>query len=207
VVVKPMVRTPSAIRAGLLAGGGGAKGKGPAAFAVSKGQTKGPPKGVGKAASAEASWAKGGKDRGDKGSVWVPGKGAKGDKGKGKFKGKGKKGAPPAPPADDEFWQVKMAQENRQVLGGTFSGTITAYNKKFGWGFILPDNVEELPEEAQIKIAEASEQAVSNGKSAQSLLYFRKPDITEGCEADREKACTFSLYVDDKGAGALEVTC
>eukprot|EP00439_Symbiodinium_sp_Y106_P025140 s1909_g3.t1 len=116
VVVKPMVRTPSAIRAGLLAGGGGAKGKGPAAFAVSKGQTKGPPKGVGKAASAEASWAKGGKDRGDKGSVWVPGKGAKGDKGKGKFKGKGKKGAPPAPPADDEFWQVKMAQENRQLL-------------------------------------------------------------------------------------------
>ncbi|CAE7862903.1 unnamed protein product [Symbiodinium microadriaticum] len=93
------------------------------------------------------------------------------------------------------------------VLGGTFSGTITAYNKKFGWGFILPDNVEELPEEAQIKIAEASQQAVSNGKDGQSLLYFRKPDITEGCEADREKACTFSLYVDDKGAGALEVTC
>ncbi|CAE7520106.1 unnamed protein product, partial [Symbiodinium necroappetens] len=80
------------------------QGKGPAAFAVSKGQTKGPPKGVGKA-SSEASWANGGKDRGDKGSVWVPGKGAKGDKGKGKFKGKGKKGAPPAPPADHEFWQ------------------------------------------------------------------------------------------------------
>eukprot|EP00439_Symbiodinium_sp_Y106_P036570 s1909_g4.t1 len=95
---------------------------------------------------------------------------------------------------------------SQPVLGGTFSGTITAYNKKFGWGFILPDNVEELPEEAQIKIAEASEQAVSNGKSAQSLLYFRKPDITEGCEADREKACTFSLYVDDKGAGALELS-
>lgn len=126
---------------------------------------------------------------------------------KGKIKGKGKGKPKGAPPANSEYWQIKMASENREVLGGTYTGTIASYNIKFGWGFISPDNTEELPEQAQMKILEANSHAEAEGKSGMNLLYFRKPDITQGVEVEKEKLCTFSVYVDDKGAGACEVTC
>merc|ERR1719146_451420 len=66
-------------------------------------------------------------------------------KGKGKDKGKdkGKKGAPPA---NSPYWQEKVSEENRVEGDGTaYTGTIHSYNKKAGWGFILPDDLSELP--------------------------------------------------------------
>jgi len=170
----------------------------------------------GKSYEAAPAWGagKGGKSTGKGGTVFASapkggsvfkgfdnGKG----KGKGKFgKGKEKKGAPPA---DSEFWQVKMSHENREVLDGPFAGVIVSYNNKFGWGLIKPDNVEELPAQAQEKIQEANQAAEAQGKQALSLLYFRRPDLVEGVEPQKDAAATFSIYVDVKGAGACEVAC
>lgn len=156
-----------------------------------KGTSKGPSKGVSSKGSVFGGYSA-------KGGVFNA---------KGKIKGKGKGKPKGAPPANSEYWQIKMASENREVLGGTYTGTIASYNIKFGWGFISPDNTEELPEQAQMKILEANSHAEAEGKSGMNLLYFRKPDITQGVEVEKEKLCTFSVYVDDKGAGACEVTC
>ncbi len=42
-----------------------------------------------------------------------------------------------------EFWERKLAEENRTVLGdATYSGKITKYTRL--WGFILPDDFESL---------------------------------------------------------------
>ncbi|CAE8634031.1 unnamed protein product, partial [Polarella glacialis] len=125
---------------------------------------------------------------------------------KGDFKGKGK-GKQGVPPANSEFWTVKQSSENREVMGGSFTGSFASYNMKFGWGFIVPDNVEELPAEAQEKIAEANAAATAAGKTGENMLYFRKPDIVEGCKAEKDLPCTFSIYIDDKGAGACDVSC
>eukprot|EP00931_Biecheleriopsis_adriatica_P019023 TRINITY_DN130_c0_g1_i1.p1 TRINITY_DN130_c0_g1~~TRINITY_DN130_c0_g1_i1.p1 ORF type:complete len:285 (+),score=80.51 TRINITY_DN130_c0_g1_i1:107-856(+) len=180
--------------------------------AASKGYGKtAAPKGVIKIAAPTytPSWSSGkGKDKGKSTTVYAsPAKGSVfgfGMKGKDKGKGKGKKGAPPA---NSEYWQVKMSTENREVLGGAFTGTVASYNIKFGWGLVLPDNVEELPPQAQEKIAEANAAVEAAGKTGMNLLYFRKPDVAEGVQVEKDKACTFSVYIDDKGAGACEVVC
>eukprot|EP00930_Biecheleria_cincta_P075765 TRINITY_DN62956_c0_g1_i1.p1 TRINITY_DN62956_c0_g1~~TRINITY_DN62956_c0_g1_i1.p1 ORF type:complete len:232 (+),score=53.77 TRINITY_DN62956_c0_g1_i1:49-744(+) len=166
--------------------------------------------------SAAPAWGagKGGKNASKGATVFASGpakggsvfKGSDKGKGKGKFgKGKEKKGAPPA---DSEYWQVKMSHENREMLDGPFAGIIVSYNKKFGWGLIKPDNVEDLPVQAQEKIAEANQAAEAQGKEALSLLYFRRPDLADPQnEPQKDAAATFSIYVDVKGAGACEVTC
>jgi len=146
---------------------------------------------------------------------WGYGKGDWGYKGYYDFKGyggkgKGRKGSR-APPLDSEFWTNKLGDENREELGiETFTGVIHSYNWKFGWGFIMPDNPEELPQQAKDKLQEAMEAAAAEGKewTDENLLYFRKPDVnhTEGFKLGKEVAVTFQVYVDDKGAGAYEVS-
>mmetsp|Transcript_63502 Transcript_63502/g.163432 ORF Transcript_63502/g.163432 Transcript_63502/m.163432 type:complete len:202 (-) Transcript_63502:173-778(-) len=121
---------------------------------------------------------------------------------KGKGKGKGK----PSPPRDDPFWATKMEQENRQVMDGAFSGTVFMYNVKQGWGFIKPDNVDELPLEVQAKLTEQAAATLEKGKEAESVLYFRKPDMVDGFKAIKDCPVSFSVYIDDKGAGATDVT-
>ena len=32
-----------------------------------------------------------------------------------------------------------------------------------------------------------------------NMVYFRRPDIVEGSEVEKDKPCTFAIYVDDKG--------
>eukprot|EP00933_Yihiella_yeosuensis_P075116 TRINITY_DN84310_c0_g1_i1.p1 TRINITY_DN84310_c0_g1~~TRINITY_DN84310_c0_g1_i1.p1 ORF type:complete len:223 (+),score=85.85 TRINITY_DN84310_c0_g1_i1:103-771(+) len=163
-------------------------------------------KGYGKAAAPAPAW--GGKGKGA--TTWTaPAKGGFKGSFKGSFdfskgKGKGKKGAPAA---KSEFWKVKQDSENRQAQDGVYTGTVASYNIKFGWGFILPDNVEELPADVQTMLQEANAAAKAAGKSGENLLYFRKPDIVEGVKVEKDAACTFSVYTDDKGAGACDVSC
>lgn len=40
------------------------------------------------------------------------------------------------------------------------------------------------------------------------LLYFRKPDVnhTDGFKLSADTSVTFRVYVDDKGAGAFDVS-
>jgi len=125
-------------------------------------------------------------------------------------KGKGRKGSR-APSLDSDFWTIKLDAENRGELGPeTYTGVIQNYNWQFGWGFIMPDNPEELPQQAKDRLRESMEAAVAEGKewTDENLLYFRKPDVnhTEGFKLGKDVACTFCVYVDDKGAGAYEVS-
>lgn len=116
-----------------------------------------------------------------------------------------------AAPLHSKFWMRKVDNENREVLGeDTYSGTIQRYNLKQGWGFVMPDNPNELPQQVVQKLDEANKEAEDVGKqvSDEHLLYFRKPDVNhaDGFKLKSDVPVTFNVYVDDKGAGACEVT-
>jgi len=105
--------------------------------------------------------------------------------------------------------QEKM--ENRQELPGqTFAGTIAWYNWRQGWGHILPDPGMQLPPvvaeklEENLVAAQAKAKADSD-KVPEKLLYFRKSDCEWGEKLEVGNKVTYSLYVDDKGAGACGV--
>merc|ERR1711920_556994 len=97
--------------------------------------------------------------------------------------------------------------ENRAEGDGTvYTGTISGYNVHRGWGFVVPDNVESLPVEVQVKMTEAETEAEAKGKPIEpNMIYFRKPDLAEGFKASKGAAVTFSVYIDDKGVGACDI--
>lgn len=191
--------------------GGTSKGKG--SGKVLKSQTK-------EAVPWRSSSGKsgGGKSGGKSGGgwVWVPETPKRNDrdsgKGKGKSKGKSKgKGKLRAAPLKSQFWEKKVEHEGRKELGDTaYPGTIQRYNWKQGWGFILPDSVAALPGQVKKKMKEAEAAAEAEGKEVKEkgLLYFRKPDVNhaEGFKLTDAVAVTFRVYVDDKGAGACDVS-
>eukprot|EP00929_Paragymnodinium_shiwhaense_P052499 TRINITY_DN2629_c1_g1_i1.p1 TRINITY_DN2629_c1_g1~~TRINITY_DN2629_c1_g1_i1.p1 ORF type:complete len:243 (+),score=72.37 TRINITY_DN2629_c1_g1_i1:83-730(+) len=137
-----------------------------------------------------------------------------GGKGTGKGKGKGKGKLRPAG-LKSSFWENKLGEENRAELGNkTYSGTVVKYFWRQGWGLIVPDNFNGLPKKVKeamdAAMQESMEKAAAAGREAkdQQTLYFRKPDINhqEGFKVAPEVAVTFSLYMDEKGAGAKEVS-
>jgi len=133
-------------------------------------------------------------------------------KGKGKEKGKGKGKKGPGSGSldiDHPMWASKLAEENRIESDGVpYTGTISLWNFKHGWGFVQPDDPESLPEDVQAKLAEAAEVSKAQGKNlaSESLIYFRKPDVTEGYTPEKDAPVSFQIYTDDKGVGAFEVT-
>eukprot|EP00928_Gymnodinium_smaydae_P056117 TRINITY_DN39543_c0_g1_i1.p1 TRINITY_DN39543_c0_g1~~TRINITY_DN39543_c0_g1_i1.p1 ORF type:complete len:192 (+),score=54.03 TRINITY_DN39543_c0_g1_i1:73-648(+) len=157
--------------------------------------------------------------KGKSSGTWVfvkdtgSGKSARKGSGKtGKAGGKGKRGAAPL---SSKFWERKLEEEERHELGNkTYTGTIQRYSWKFGWGLILPDNAASLPKKVKAKLAEsfaaAKAKAEENGKEVgdPNALYFRKPDVNheEGFKLAPDVAVKFKLYVDEKGAGAKDVS-
>merc|ERR1712070_331659 len=134
-----------------------------------------------------------------------PGKGK--SKGKGKGKGKGKRSAP----LKSNFWEKKLESENREVVNTkTYNGTISRYNMKAGFGFISPDNYNGLPKKVKDSLEAAAVTAAEAGKEQEdtTLLYFRKPDVNhqEGFKLAPDTPVTLTLYVDEKGAGACDVS-
>ncbi|CAJ1437708.1 unnamed protein product [Effrenium voratum] len=69
---------------------------------------------------------------------------------------------------------------------------------------------EGLPAQVRKKMSEAESAAEESGKEVKEkgLLYFRKPDVnhTDGFKLSTEVPVTFRVYVDDKGAGAMDVS-
>merc|ERR1712232_349191 len=126
--------------------------------------------------SAAPAWGKASK---------APAKAAygKGMVGKGPYGGKDKgKGALPK---DDKYWTDKLGEENRIESDGlAFTGTIAAWNAKFGWGFIAPDDPETLPEDVQAQLKEKAAEQTAKGKTVENefWLYFRKPDTVDDFE-------------------------
>merc|ERR1712146_626107 len=123
----------------------------------------------------------------------------------------GGKGKSSAAPLESKFWESKLEDENRQELGAkTYSGTVSKFFFRQGWGLIAPDNFNGLPKKVKEACEEAAKKAEAAGEEDvdKTLIYFRKPDINhqEGFKVAPEVAVTFSLYVDEKGAGARDVS-
>eukprot|EP00927_Polykrikos_kofoidii_P079441 TRINITY_DN76222_c0_g1_i1.p1 TRINITY_DN76222_c0_g1~~TRINITY_DN76222_c0_g1_i1.p1 ORF type:complete len:242 (+),score=49.54 TRINITY_DN76222_c0_g1_i1:64-789(+) len=132
-------------------------------------------------------------------------------KGKGAGSGKGKgKGKKRAAPLESKFWKKKVENENRVLVGEkSYSGRISRYIYKQGWGFLLPDNPSGMPKQVKLACEEAAIAAEEAGKEVDpNAIYFRKPDVNheDGFKLREDVRVTFSVYVDDKGAGACNVT-
>ncbi|CAK9040935.1 unnamed protein product [Durusdinium trenchii] len=101
------------------------------------------------------------------------------------------------------------ALENRISMGiGTYRGAVAFWNWRQGYGFIRPDPSTILPEKVMARLAEQAEAARRRGKriAEDSLLYFRKADVSPDLNPIQGTQVGFQVYVDDKGAGACEVT-
>ncbi|CAJ1420298.1 unnamed protein product [Effrenium voratum] len=106
---------------------------------------------------------------------------------------------------------TQEALEHRQEEGSQrYSGTIQWWHRWQGWGHILPDPDSKFPPAVQQKLDETAAQAAAKAKSEEKgnekLLYFRKADCEWTLRPDLGKKVTFGVYVDDKGAGARDVT-
>eukprot|EP00927_Polykrikos_kofoidii_P055770 TRINITY_DN49987_c0_g1_i1.p1 TRINITY_DN49987_c0_g1~~TRINITY_DN49987_c0_g1_i1.p1 ORF type:complete len:238 (+),score=63.54 TRINITY_DN49987_c0_g1_i1:45-758(+) len=180
----------------------------------------------GQRASSKVGFKVGGKVYSGDGDGWA-GKGAKStgksivtssskaggksqSKGKSGRKGKGKGKRNRAAPLDSAFWEKKVESENRVQVGEkTYTGTITRYSFKQGWGFLLPDNPAGMPKQVKAALEEAAVAAEEAGKEVDpNEVYFRKPDVNheDGFKLRADVNVTFSVYIDDKGAGAFDVT-
>merc|ERR1712039_277784 len=192
-------------------GGKGGKGKGSKSKGSSKGKWVLVKRPIEKTVIAPWKGRSGGKDKGrSKGRE--EGSFRSGDKGRSKGKGKGKgKGKKHAAPLASEFWERKVEDEDRKELGEkTFTGTIQRYMGKFGYGFISPDDPAGLPKKVIAALKAAVEQAEDDGREVEDpdLLYFRKPDVnhSDDFRLTNGTPCTFKCYVDNKGAGARDVS-
>lgn len=102
--------------------------------------------------------------------------------------------------------------ENRQGEGGQrYTGTVQWWHRWQGWGHIAPEDTSAFPAPVQQKLAEAAAQAAAKAKpgeakSEEKLLYFRKADCEWSLRPEVGKKVTFTVYTDDKGAGATEVS-
>lgn len=96
--------------------------------------------------------------------------------------------------------------EHRSDLGAqSFSGEVDLWNWRQGWGFIKLAENASLPPAAAAKQEEAKQAAEAKGKTFTNALYFRRADIRQGTKLEKGQQVQFQLYIDDKGAGALDV--
>lgn len=125
----------------------------------------------------------------------------------GKSKGKGKRRFKGAAPKKSEFWVRKMEEENRSVIDtAPLTGVVCNYNWKQGFGFILPDSPDDLPEEIKDELRKANKaRREPREKGYENILYFRKPDVETNFRIKKDSEVTFGVYMDDKGCGACDV--
>jgi len=103
---------------------------------------------------------------------------------------------------------TKENVEHKQVLGDqTYQGVISFYNWQQGWGFVVPSDPTALPDAVTEKLAQMAADTKAKGKTVQHEhgLYFSRADVQPTCKAAKDLAVTFTLYTDDKGAGACEI--
>merc|ERR1712146_504459 len=96
----------------------------------------------------------------------------------------GGKGKSSAAPLESKFWESKLEDENRQELGAkTYSGTVSKFFFRQGWGLIAPDNFDGLPKKVKEAIEAATTQSIEKAAAAGKevdgthTIYFRKPDV------------------------------
>lgn len=102
------------------------------------------------------------------------------------------------------------ALENRISMGlQNYSGKVTIWNWRQGWGFIKCSDSVVLPPRVLAKLAQQVQAARQRGKviNDDKMLYFRRTDCAQGAGPNLRQGAdvTFQVYIDDKGAGACDV--
>jgi cold shock CspA family protein len=106
--------------------------------------------------------------------------------------------------------------EQRKPQGAaTFDGEVQFFDRSKGFGYIKPDSTAKFPADVKKSIEEAKTKAKSRlegkGKDKKAaalddaLIFFRRGDVTTEGLIKRGNKATFGLYMDNRGAGALEV--
>lgn len=101
------------------------------------------------------------------------------------------------------------ALENRISMGNqTYRGEVAIWNWRHGWGFIRCDNSTVLPPRVSAKLAQQQQAAQARGRkiTAEKMFYFRRGDTQPSLDIHQGLQVIFQLYIDDKGAGAAEVS-
>jgi len=101
------------------------------------------------------------------------------------------------------------ALENRISMGlGSYRGEVVIWNARFGFGFIRPDPSVIMPQKVLAKLEAQASAARARGRhvSEDKLLYFRRADVTSGLNIFQGSQVGYQIYIDDKGAGASDVT-
>merc|ERR1719217_742459 len=136
---------------------------------------------------------------------------------KGKGKGKGKKKFTDLPESKQaeiqQKWADRAEEEGRtQVGNGTFKGTVVSKTRGYGW--IMPSNPGALPKNvkqamsnmtAEIR-SKAEEHGNDKDRFGGDVLYFRACDrAAMDAQISKDMQVKFKVYVDSKGAGAMNV--
>lgn len=101
------------------------------------------------------------------------------------------------------------ALENRISMGAlSYTGEVSTWNWKQGWGFIKTAGHITLPPRVVAKLQQQVQAARQRGRTItdDKLLYFRRDDCVLGFSPQKGAQVMFQVYIDDKGAGAYEVT-
>lgn len=104
---------------------------------------------------------------------------------------------------------TQEAVENRNALEGVgFTGIVELYNWRKGWGFIKAAPGTAFPPNVVDKIKQMQDDSTQRGKTITSpdlMLFFRRDDVAPGLQLEKGQQVTFSVYTDDKGAGAFDI--
>lgn len=134
---------------------------------------------------------------------------------------------PEAPPEEDaeaqdhkprymRSFETKVAEEERQVLDGSYEGEVVRRAKTYAW--IRPVSSEKLPEHVRLKLKEMCDgfrrKAEDGGRGKpfcggieDDVVYVANPDLsTKGTILSVGMKVSFKLYMDKKGVGGYDVT-
>jgi cold shock CspA family protein len=112
---------------------------------------------------------------------------------------------PGGEPLNDKV--VQQREESSKKL----SGKIAFWKADDNFGYIIPDNLNQLTKDQRAKLKESTEKHTKKnekqGKEAcQEMLYFHKKDRANSGRMHRNDEVTFKVYTDYRGIGCYEVT-
>merc|ERR1712137_1455136 len=110
-------------------------------------------------------------------------------------------------------WEARAEEEGRAQVGtATYTGTCVWRCRTYGW--IRPTNAMKLPKKVREQMAamtaEFRAKSEESGETsperfAEDVLYFRISDRAAiETKIDKDMDVNFQVYVDNKGAGAME---
>ncbi|CAJ1360317.1 unnamed protein product [Effrenium voratum] len=110
-------------------------------------------------------------------------------------------------PGGTPIMQETLENRQQEGAGQRYTGTVQWWHRWQGWGHIVPDADAAFPPVVQQKLAEAAEQAAkAKPEAVEKLLYFRKADCEWSLRPEVGKKVSYTVYTDDKGAGAKDVS-